>query len=57
MKAAALLGVLVALPLTWLAGEQHRRNCEQADRVSCSVLPWDNGQVVKSNGIPPLVLR
>ena len=43
---AAILGaaLLVALALTWLAGEQHRRTCEQAELVSCSVLPWDSGQ-------------
>jgi O-methyltransferase involved in polyketide biosynthesis len=29
--------------LLWLAGEQHRANCLIADRVACSVLPWQEG--------------
>jgi hypothetical protein len=24
----------------WLAGEQHRSNCQDAGKVGCSVLPW-----------------
>jgi hypothetical protein len=39
--AVAIVGVLAVL---WLAGEQHRKNCEDAGKVSCSVLPWDNGK-------------
>lgn len=36
----ALAGVLAVL---WLAGEEHRSNCIAADRIDCSVLPWEQG--------------
>lgn len=39
---AAVLAV--AAPLAWAGGELHRRNCIDRHRVSCSVLPWDDGQ-------------
>lgn len=41
---AVACAVIVAVPLAWAAGEQHRGNCERASRVSCSVLPWDAGK-------------
>jgi hypothetical protein len=42
--AALVVGVALAVGILWLAGEQHRENCIRDDRVSCSVLPWDNGE-------------
>lgn len=48
----ALVAVLAALTLSvaWFAGEQHRENCESAGKVSCSVLPWDSGEVERIKG-------
>jgi hypothetical protein len=40
---AATAAVVVALPLAWLAGEQHRSNCIEQGRTGCSVLPWTGG--------------
>jgi ABC-type proline/glycine betaine transport system substrate-binding protein len=46
MRALVLTGaaVVAALALAWTAGLQHQANCVHAGRVSCSVLPWDDGQ-------------
>jgi hypothetical protein len=46
----AIVVVLAALALGWLAGERHRSNCIRAHRVSCSVLPWDNGRPAPAQG-------
>lgn len=35
--------VFLALSVLWFAGEQHRENCIRADRIHCSVLPWNAG--------------
>jgi hypothetical protein len=46
IRAAALIvGVVLAAGVLWLAGEQHRKNCIADGRVSCSVVPWDAGEV------------
>jgi hypothetical protein len=43
-RATALTAaVVIALPVAWLAGEQHRDNCLSAGRDNCTVLPWDQG--------------
>jgi hypothetical protein len=39
---STLLLLLVA-GVAWNAGEMHRRNCQAAGRVACSVLPWQAG--------------
>lgn len=38
------VALVVAAPVAWLAGEEHRENCLRTDRSSCSVLPWDSGR-------------
>ncbi len=48
--AVAILGVLAVL---WFAGEQHRQNCEDAGKVSCSVMPWDNGRLASNSSSGP----
>jgi len=45
--AVAVVGVLAVL---WFAGEQHRQNCEDAGRVSCTVLPWGSGRFASGSG-------
>lgn len=40
---AVLLVVALAAGL-WFAGEQHRQNCIDDNKTSCSVLPWDDGE-------------
>jgi hypothetical protein len=42
-----LIAVLLVVALgagLWFAGEQHRQNCIDDDKTSCSVLPWDDGE-------------
>jgi hypothetical protein len=41
--AGLLVAHVVAVGVLWLAGEQHRKNCQDAGRSSCSALPWDSG--------------
>jgi hypothetical protein len=41
MRTALL--IVLTLGVFWAGGEQHRGNCIDRGRVSCSVLPWDNG--------------
>jgi len=53
---AALLAVLV-VGVLWIAGEMHVRNCQQAGKINCTVLPWsgdDRGspRVDWSSGFP-----
>jgi hypothetical protein len=44
MRLAAIFAVLLlAGAVLWLAGENHRENCQRAGRVHCSVLPWETG--------------
>lgn len=43
--AAVLVCAALALGILWIAGEQHRENCQRDGHVNCSVLPWDNGEV------------
>jgi hypothetical protein len=44
VRIAMLLSIVgLALGVTWLAGEEHRRNCIAEGKRSCSVLPWDSG--------------
>jgi hypothetical protein len=46
MRAAILaLGIVFVFGVLWGAGELHRRNCQDAGRESCSVLPWDSGEI------------
>ena len=48
MKDAALIVALVlAGGVLWLAGEQHRGNCQRDGKVACSVLPWESGESPK----------
>jgi hypothetical protein len=42
--AALIIGVVLALSVLWLAGEQHRETCIRSGQSSCSVLSWDNGE-------------
>jgi hypothetical protein len=50
MKTLVAVGsaLLAALALAWTAGLEHQANCVHAGRVSCSVLPWDDGQPSQS---------
>ena len=43
--AAVLLALAIVGSLLWIGGEMHRQNCIRAGRVSCSVVPWDNGHL------------
>jgi len=45
--AALIVAAALAASVAWVAGELHRENCERADRVGCSVLPWDDGERAK----------
>lgn len=55
---AATAAVIVALPLAWLAGEQHRSNCIAEGRAGCSVLPWSGGHRPDSlQGLSPAERR
>ncbi len=40
----AVVGVVIALSVAWVAGEAHKENCQRAGRVGCSILPWDQGE-------------
>jgi hypothetical protein len=46
MKLALIAAVtlLLLLGVLWNAGEAHRKNCVQAKRINCSVLPWQSGE-------------
>ena len=37
----------------WLAGEEHRKNCQTAGRTECSVLPWDAGKRIAATPDTP----
>ncbi|HUR86959.1 MAG TPA: hypothetical protein VMY78_16620 [Solirubrobacteraceae bacterium] len=50
--AAIVAAIIIALPLAWLAGEQHRENCIRLDRTGCSVLPWDAGESPRETALP-----
>ena len=39
-----LVGIVLAGSVLWLAGEEHRKNCQSAGHTDCSVLPWDAGK-------------
>lgn len=50
-----ILAVLaLALPVAWLAGEQHRENCIRANKTACSVLPWEAGKQQQAKTPNPL---
>jgi hypothetical protein len=46
VKVIAIAAAVVALILigAWNAGEMHKRNCVEAGRTGCSVLPWVGGK-------------
>jgi hypothetical protein len=42
--ATLLVAAVLAAGVIWLAGEEHRKNCQDAGRTACSILPWDAGE-------------
>lgn len=40
----AFLCVVAGISIVWYVGDIHRNRCVNHGRVSCSVLPWDNGK-------------
>ena len=54
VSAHVVAALIVAVPVAWLAGEQHRANCMRAGRSGCSVLPWDRGTTASAPVDPAL---
>ena len=46
MRQLEALAVVAIVVLLWIAGEQHKQSCIAAQRVSCSIAPWDHGERV-----------
>jgi len=42
VRRVALIAVVAAgvIGVLWVAGELHVRNCQQAGKINCTVLPW-----------------
>lgn len=53
----ALIGVTVLVALLWIGGEQHRGNCIDQGRASCSILPWGSGHSAPQQTLTPQELR
>ena len=45
---------LIAVAALWFVGDRHRESCVRDGRVSCSLLPWDNGVYPRPSAQDPL---
>ncbi len=44
MRLLAVASIIASLTLLWFVADNHYQGCVDRGRVSCSVLPWDQGE-------------